>query len=96
MHLTGEPPAPWGYALVKYANGTFWVPRALVLARWQNRSPIGAPHHDEAEVWCPYCGEHHYHGWGSGTRCAHCTKGPFRSHDYFLDEPHDVPLRPLR
>lgn len=92
MFLEGTPPAPNGHQLVKFANGTFLVPRAVVVARWEDTSPIKAEW-DVAEILCPYCGEHHFHGWGEGARAAHCRTGEWRHRDYYIDEPSDVPIK---
>ena len=34
---------------------------------------------------CPYCGETHQHGFGTGYRAPHCSPDKEEHSDYYLD-----------
>src|SRR5918996_4742763 len=37
--------------------------------------------------WCDYCKVEHLHGRENGHRTAHCERGLYEKHGYFLNEP---------
>ena len=36
-------------------------------------------------IKCPYCGEEHIHGFGTGHRVSHCGPGKGDNSGYYLD-----------
>ena len=37
------------------------------------------------QIKCPYCGEMHQHGFGTGHRVPHCAPGKEKKSDYYID-----------
>lgn len=82
--------APFGTVEV---DGWF-CPRAKLLRRGvvkNGADPKKDVHY--AIVGCPFCGEEHRHGWGTGLRDSHCRERPAGAPtQYWIDCPDNHPV----